>query len=435
MRIQDHIPTISWTLLDKLLFVLFGFVQILIINYTNIQEYALFALLLFINSWISTISDSYALQMIIQFGMNEKERKFVNTIALLFHIVITSFTSFTIFFLSDQFGLLFNEKRLEEIALFLPILSISSIPKAFTQKLMYQIQQMFFVFLSNFIFFGLISFLILYSILNSINLNFYLLSHYYLIGTVACSIMSIILTRKQLKFNMKGNVAIKNLLSFSIKITSINLLNSIPRNIEPFIIKLFFSLEVVGLYSAAKNLFRLFDEALNAFYGIIYPATVKHLNSQNHHELDMLTKKSISFVFVSFFIIALLILSPIGYFVLESIFPIQYTKSINYLTLFLVSVPFLSFVIFYSLLTASNKLGNVFTGVFVANISFLIVLALICLINNSSLIPLGIVVYNIILGLIGLYYGIKFYNYRIRSLMSAIPDSYNFIKKKIQERI
>lgn len=364
--------------------------------------------------------------------MNEKHRNYVNTISLFTHILVTTTLSLAIFFLSNQFVVIFNEKRIAEISLFLPLLSISSIPKSFSQKIMYRQQKMSFVFLSNLSFFGSITVFFVHSIINNSYLNYDQLSKYYLYGTLLCSLFSIFLVLKHLKFSIKGNIKISDIISFSAKMTTINILNSIPRNIEPFIIKLFFSLEIVGLYSAAKNLYRLFDEALNAFYGIIYPATVKHINSRNYLQLEKLTKKSISFVFFGFVFLAIIILSPLGYFVLEEIFPIQYIKSINYLTIFLISVPFLSFVIFYSLLTASNKLKNVFFGVISANISFLVILLMICINNNPSLIPFGLVSYNVVLGLIGLYYGIKIYNYKFNSLIIALPDSYNFIKQKIK---
>lgn len=104
MRIQDHIGMISWSLLDKALFIFYGFIFILVINYATPIEYGLYSLLVAIHSWIFTISDSFALQSLIQFGMRQENRKKVNLIGLSNHTVITIGSSLLVFFFRSLFN-------------------------------------------------------------------------------------------------------------------------------------------------------------------------------------------------------------------------------------------------------------------------------------------------------------------------------------------
>jgi O-antigen/teichoic acid export membrane protein len=432
MRVQDHIGLISWSLVDKGLYIAFGFVQIIILHYTSLSEFGLYALLIFLHSWIFTISDSFALQSLIQFGMQEESQKKVNLISLVTHIVLTFGVSLIIYFLRYPISSFFNEPRIIEIGNILPILSIVFIPKAFCQKIIYRIQNMFYLFLTNLAFFGITSFLIFTFIFLKNNLDFHYLSLFYLLGSLSSSIVAIVLTRKSLRFSNNGLIKIKTIFNFSWRMTSINLLNSFPKQIDPFIMKIFFPLETVALYSAAKNLFRLFDEAINALYGLLYPAGVKNLAKGTTENLERLLSKAVSFVFWGFIVISVVFISPVGSYIFDYIIPSSFQNSIDYFRLLLISTPFLSFIAFYSILTAENKLKSVFFAVLISNIFFFTVSLIVGKMHLMNYLPLGLISYNIGLGLIGLILGMTNYNFKLNLIFRAFGDSYNFLKTKLK---
>lgn len=431
MRIQDHIGMISWSILDKGLYIGFGFVQIIILHYTSASEYALYALLIFLHSWIFTISDSFALQSLIQFGMDIENQNKVNFISLLTHIIFTLGIALIIYFLRNPLSVFFDKPQITQIASVLPILSLVFVPKAFCQKIIYRIQNMFYLFLTNLVFFGLTTILILNGIKNNSSLNFQSLSFYYICGSLMSSIFALILVRQHLKFGRQGKISLKTIFGFSRKITLINLLNSFPKQIDAFIITIFFPLETVGLYAAAKNLFRLFDEAINALYGLLYPAGVKNILRGNIESLERILSKAVSFVFWGFIIISLILLSNIGSYLFNNLFPSSYSNSIYYFRILLISTPFLSFIAFYSILTAANKLRQVFYSVLISNICFFIATLSICNYQMQNLVPLGLIIYNIMLGSLGLFLGMKYYNFKLNMLLIAFVDSFIFIKSKL----
>ncbi len=432
MRIQDNLGLITWTALDKALYFLFGFVTILIFNHTSTFDFGLYSLLIFLNSWIFTVGDSFALNIIIQYGLNTKNTARVNSIALLNMIALSGIISLVVFVFRDLFAVIFNESNLIEIAKLTPLLSLFFIPRTFTLKLMYRDRNMKNVFLINLFFFGTIAALIFYSLFQKISLNFTNLSNYYLIGALTSSIVGIIVAYKKIVFSLKGEVTIRELYSFSWKIAYTNILHTIPKQVDIFIIKLFFATETIGLYSAAKSLYRLFDEAINAIYGLLYPTAVKFIQNNDYNSINSLINKSTSFVFWIFLLASIFIISPIGDVVLGLIFPINYTQSLDYLKLMVLTTPFLAFISFYSIITAEGKLKYLLKGVVLANVGFFITLLIVCFTHSDKFLPLGLVSFFSIFGLTALYYGITKYNFKPRYLFLAFPDTINYIKTKFK---
>lgn len=432
MRIQDNLGLITWTALDKALYFLFGFVTIFIFNHTSTYDFGLFSLLIFLNSWIFTVGDSFALNIIIQYGMAPNNSGKVNLIALINIFVLAGFISLVVFVFQDFFALIFNEPKLTKIAELTPLLSLSFIPRTFTLKLMFRDRNMKKVFLINLLFFGSITFLVFYSIFQNISLTFSNLSLYYLFGAIASSVIGVLVSFKRLVFSTKGNVRLSELYSFSWKIAYTNILHTVPKQVDVFIIKLFFTTEIIGLYSAAKSLYRLFDEAINAIYGLLYPTAVKYINSKDINSLNSLINKSISFIFWIFAFASIFIISPVGDIVLGWIFPSNYMQSLHYLKMMVLVTPFLSFISFYSIITAEGKLKYLFRGVLLANVGFFASLLTVCFTNSISLLPLGLITFFAIFSITALVYGIKYYDYRLNSLFVAFPDSINFAKKLLK---
>jgi len=74
MRIQDHIGKITWTMLDKALFMAYGLIRLYQVSLMHPAEFGLFALLDAIIIAISTLTDSFALNGIVKYGSRIQER-------------------------------------------------------------------------------------------------------------------------------------------------------------------------------------------------------------------------------------------------------------------------------------------------------------------------------------------------------------------------
>ncbi|MFN3780922.1 MAG: hypothetical protein ACK4SO_01960, partial [Candidatus Kapaibacteriota bacterium] len=58
MKLSDNIDKVAWSLLDKGLYVLYGFVVILQIRRIEPAELGLFSILIALHTWIFVIADS-----------------------------------------------------------------------------------------------------------------------------------------------------------------------------------------------------------------------------------------------------------------------------------------------------------------------------------------------------------------------------------------
>ena len=123
MRVQEHLDKISWSIADKMLYFGYGFVMLFQMQALAPSELGLFALTISLHTWIFVITDAFALQSIIQFGMVKENEKKVNTIALILHIAVIAIVVLFVLILAPSISALFNEPRFIEIAAILPITS------------------------------------------------------------------------------------------------------------------------------------------------------------------------------------------------------------------------------------------------------------------------------------------------------------------------
>lgn len=431
MRVQDHIGLISWSLIDKALYVLYGLVLIVIMNYTEPAEFGLFSLLIGLHTWIFTISDSFSLQSLIQFGMKEENRAKVNLISLVTHLTIAIGASLIIFVMRFPLADLFNEPRIVEIAVTLPLLSLAFIPKTYCQKIIYRIQNMFYLFLSNLAFFGVISALIFYRIGLHERLDFSDLAFYYLLGSIVSSIAAYALTAKHIKFSTVGNIGIRKVYQFSWKMTVVSLLFTFPRQLDIFIIKIFFSLEIIGLYSAAKNIFRVFDEILGALNSILYPKSVKIINDRDLGEFESLVSKSYSFLFLTFSFFYIILILGTDKLLFTIILPDSFQPSMYYFRILICTLPILPFTLLYTYLVALDKMEQIILISGLGLIIFLITIFFVGYNNLQKYVPLGLGIYYLFLGLTSIIMSRKFLNYKFKNIFRAITDIKNFFKGRL----
>jgi len=430
LRVQDHIGLISWSLADKALFILYGFVLIVIMNYTMPAEFGLYSLLIGLHTWIFTISDSFSLQSLIQFGMNEGNRRKVNLIALGSHLLLTLGISLVVFVLRYPLADLFNEPRILDVAAFLPVLSIAFIPRTYSQKIIYRIQNMFYLFLTNFVFFGVMSVMIFLKISTVKFLSFNDLAYIYLFGSIASSLMALVLIRKELRFSRTGEIGWRKVYNFSWKMTVINLLHSFPRNIDIFIIKIFFPIETIGLYAAAKNLFRLFEEILNAMNGLVYPSAVKNEAANNKQALFDLMTKSVSFIFVGFAGLVIVLETGVSEWLINLVLNERYMQSVGYFNLLIIAAPFLALWYIFSIMMAKNKLIDIIKISTVSFLCSLTMMLIIGVLQLDKMVPLGYGTYIIVSGILAFYYGNNYLQFKFNYIFRAFNDIFFYLKKK-----
>jgi O-antigen/teichoic acid export membrane protein len=363
--------------------------------------------------------------------MNLENRKKVNLIGLLIHLIITVGSALIFFIFKDLLAGLFNAPIIIELAIYLPILTLAFIPRAYCQKLIYREQKMFLLFLTNLVFFGVNAIYILIIIFQEGILDFHTLIFGYIIGSLFSSIVAIILTRKLLQFSLNGDISVRQVLNFNWKMTFGSLLYAVPRQLDTVLLKIFFSLDTIGIYSAAKTIFRVFDEAMNAVTALVYPSTVRFVKNNREQDLESIISKTFSFGFAIFFTtFVILICGGSSYLFHLPIIPLKYQSALHYFNLMLISLPFLPFTVIYLVNIAYGRMTEYFLMVCTGVIIFFIFTMYIGLNNLQTIIPLGLASFYISVGLIGFFYSKKILGIKYNSLFRVVNDFKNYLKDK-----
>lgn len=428
MKVQEHLGKITWSLADKALYMIYGVVQIIQFNYSDLKEVGIFGMLIAVHTWIFILADSLGLSGIIQFGSNKEDRPQVNYFSLM--ILLFSLIPFTFIFylfrnvLADIFAL----ERLKDIGLALPILTILTIPRIFGAKFCFRDYKMKSLFFINLLFFGPMVLMTFYYI-NTIHfLSFKYLVIIYFIGTGISSAYTLFTVRKELKFSKKGNLTLKQIFNFSFPFMITNVFYAFPKYLDFYIIKLFFPIESVGLYFSAKTLYRVFDETLNAAVGLFYPSAVKQLKNNNRKELMDLMSKASSFLCMFFLGLVLFFELGASKWLIHTFLPARFYDTVPLFNMLILSSLMFPLVILLNVVTADNKPKLVLKSAIVSCLVFVITIVIIGLSGNYFILPLATILFMATYGSFGLYYASKLYDYKLVSLLRAITDSLSYIK-------
>ncbi|MCX7908840.1 MAG: oligosaccharide flippase family protein [Ignavibacteria bacterium] len=434
MKLSENIDKVVWSVLDKGLYVLYGFVSLLQIRRLDPSELGLYGILIGIHTWIFIIVDSLLLQSIIQFGFKTETEARANTFALLFTVVFVVFFSFSFSLLSELWVQIFKEPGISKVAFFLPWLSVLTIPRIYCLKFAFKHSNMLNLFLVNAAFFLPMSILTVYLYFTKPTFSFYTLMRIYFTGTLISSLTAVVLLKKYIRLGFNGNLNVKSFFSFGLPMMSYSLFQSIPRQLDVLFLQYFFQSKVVGIYYSAKTLFRLFEEGINAGFGLVYPTAVRLIAKGRNNDLRSLIVKSTSFTFLLLvFLFVLLELGGTEFFV-KLLLPEKYLLSISFFNLMLIGTVFMPLQLSASVLIAENQAKKVAKYIFVSSIFSVIVFITVGLTRNISLAPLGLVSYYAVFGIILYFYMRDRYHFRFVELFQGIKDIVNFFVEKRQTK-
>jgi O-antigen/teichoic acid export membrane protein len=427
MKVQEHLDKISWSIADKFLYILYGLVLLFQMKALDPRDLGLYALLINLHTWIFIVSDAY-LTNLIQFGMNPENRRLVNTYSFIIEFILSFGVAVIFYVCQGPITTLFNEPRIKDVANYLPWLCLIFIPRTFCLKLIYRDHEMKKLFFVDLAFFGTMGIITAYLLLKKPHLTFNYMVFIYFSGSILSTLTSIVLTFRKLEFGVKGNIKLKRLISFGFPLMLNSSLNSLPRQLDLYIVQFFFSTSVVGIYYSAKTLFRFFEETANAAIGLIYPAAVRQLEKKNYKGLNDLMTKASSFIFIAFLIIIAILELGLSRILIEWFLPFKYHLAVEHFNVLLLAAFGLPFVILSTIINAAEKPYTVLLYVVISVILSLGTYYIVGLSGNQYLIPLGIIVYLISFGTMCFIYVNRHFDFKFRQIFRAVGDSYQYIK-------
>lgn len=428
MRVQDNVGKISWTVADKVLFIAYGFVALLQIRVLPPSEIGLYSLLIGLQTWIFIVSDGAALQGIIQFGMNKSDRAGVHTVALVTHILLTLGISAGIALCAGPLSHVFHEPRFADVALWLPVFCVLTIPRTFCLKVLLRDSQMKQVFWTNFAWFGTMTVMTAWMILNHSLTDFSGMATISCAGIGVSSLVSVILAYKLVPLTLRNLPSLSAYYRFGVVQIGIAGVTNAVRQLDILLLQFsFHDLSFLGMYYSAKTFFRVFETGLDALFSIIYPTAIRLLPERKDEEFTAVLTKGVSYLFLAY-VAAVVVLELGGTTLLVSILGGKYVNVTGQFNTMVLAALFLPFASLYSVLLAENRNVLMLLYVCIGTVCGAAVFILSGILRQQWMFPLGIVVYNAVVAML-LYGAVKSrLGLRISMFFRAIPDVLNYLR-------
>ncbi len=430
MRVQDYVGKISWTAADKVLFVLYGFVALLQYRAIPPAELGLTSELVGLQTWIFILSDGAALQSLIQFGYDRERRPQVNAAALLFQCIIVLGLSLITAALSTPLSYLFQESRFSLVALWLPVYCLLTIPRAYCLKILLRDTQMKQVFWVNFFWFASMIGLTLWMLAHNTLRSFDDMVFINCTGMATSSVAAIVISRKLLRFSWNQLRSSSEFLRFGSVQVFIGAITNAIRQLDIFILQFFFhDLGVVGIYTAAKTLYRVFETGMDALFSLLYPSAIRLLPDGKKQEFSVILSKAVSYLFLSYvFIIGFMELG--GTSLIVRVLGGKYLLVTGQFNLMALAALFVPFYPLSAALLAMNRNALLLRYVIVASLCGLLVFCLSGLSGQSSIFALGVIIYNAVLSILLILYVQRELAVRPLDYLRALPDALRFLKSR-----
>ncbi len=454
MKISGNLDKLSWTVLDKVLFIIFAIVILkLIMSSMSMPDWGIFSQLIFINTFVYVIIDSLALQSVIQYGQDEKTAPFVNTVSMFLLLGIASIASILSFGLKEQVAILMEEDRFVTILSLLPMMIFSMIPRFFSIKFMYRDLQYKHLFITNLSYFGAITLAVITIKSNNWS-NLTILTQdievfdinsifeVYFYSALFSSLVGFLLTFKNWKFSLSKSVSVKQIINFNTPIAISSILHSLPKTLDTSIINYVVGgtegANVASLYSGAKILMRGFEDLTSAIYGIIYPLSRKYIARGELENAKILITKAISYMLIFFITCSILLYTGLFDSIIYSILPPKYRLESNLIDIIIsfkilvlsgVALPFTTIA---GIINADDKPKVVAQYTAVAVAISIIAFYLLGFLGFTQLIPFGLVLFYFSISCSYIVYSSKNYKIRFKDYFRAFPDIIHFIKNKIR---
>jgi hypothetical protein len=200
------------------------------------------------------------------------------------------------------------------------------------------------------------------------------------------------------------------------------------------IAKLFFSLADIGLYATAKTLFRVFEEAGFAAQALNYSASKKMINENDSKSIGVLLKKGTSVMFVSFLFAAIVLNLGLSEYLIKLFLPPKFLSSIAQFNLLVFAALMIPFSSMNVIIISEGKSRLVMQYALEGLLCLGLVFAGLAYFDLPHLLPLGYGLYLLYYAIRCYLYMHKEYAYSLRTIFSAVPDGYNFLKQKLVKK-
>ncbi len=422
MNFRHHLSKLSWTAVDKVLFIVYGFVTLVQIRQLQPEEWGLAAQLVTLQTWIFIICDGSALQSIIQFGMDEEDRGRVNYLTLIFVLCIAMGISLAITVLQEPLAMLFHEPRFADVAGTLPFFVLLTLPRAMGLKLLMRDLRMRDVFFVDLAWFGGMA-LITTVLMTRGEFDSYEDMKLISLGGIAISsLVALVQARDLLVFRTTGALDVGRMLRFGLPQALMMSINHSIRQLDVFLVQPFFGTATAGVYNSTKMLYRLFETVTDAGIALMYPTAVKFLATDRKDQIITVFSKAISLL-ILVTLVGVIVLESGGTELIVQFLGPQYAKVASQFNVMAIGAVFLPLFILQSVDLALHKVWKLLGMVLVSSLVGVATFILTGLAHAEHLISLGVVTYTCTFALLLVFSVRSDLHFRLSQLFRTLPDA------------
>jgi O-antigen/teichoic acid export membrane protein len=432
MRIQEHIAKLSWTGADKLLAILFGFVQIIQFRALPTEEFGVFSLINGFALYVFAISDSIALQGMIRFGIGANKAS-ASAFGIRLHCGIVLGMA-VLAWSASRADALFSATLCSALA-HIPLLLAAGCFRMVGLRLLYRDLRMREVFLVNAAYFGAMTILTVVLMWRGYFSTFLDVVFVTCVGHIAGSLIAFLYTRADWSIRLDTSLNKRDFLRFGADQTMIGIVHNAIRQLDVYAVQFYFGASTVGLYSSAKTLFRVCTDMTDAIAGILYPIATRLHTQHRTDELRRVIAKALSFLCLGLSLITIASLVGCTSLVLDIILPTHYAGAGAYLVLLTYLAPCLPLTMLGSVLSGIGRSRDVLYASWIGAGAGIVAVILIGFFHAPQYVPLGYGAYLCVFGLLCFRAVRASVGVQWHDLWRAVPDTWNFFRKKNNTRI
>lgn len=434
MRIQDHIGKITWTMMDKALFMIYGLVRLYQVSLMDPSEFGLFALLDAIIIAISTLTDSFALNGIVKYGSRPSERAKFNALIILSHIGISAVLCGLIYFSRFSLAEIFNENGIIVIAEYVPLLMALTLPRLFFIKFLLRETKMREVFIANGSWFFSMIGLTLFLGMQSHSLSLKDMIVISCTGTALGSMIGGLLSFSLIELSTPNRKVFAEFLTFGAYQVAWNIPATIMRHLDLYIVQFFFGTAIVGIFQSAKTLYRFFEALIDGISGLYYPALVRMHSRGDTKAEHAMTSKIISFTMFGMAFIVLAFSLGIGEWLVSTFLSSKYMMAYQHFSLLMLCAIILPMMITAIIYITRDHMKALLMNAVISSAMGIVVSVIIGMSGHSELVALGTMSYTFTFSMIGIFYAMKQGIFFPKDFFRAIPDSLQYVQSLMHKK-
>lgn|GEM_PF-1908101 len=297
MQLSHHIGKAAWSIAGKTLFVVIIAAFILAQKVIGERHYGVYAFAQALVTALYMLTDSFSLQPMVNFGMEESKRAQAFTISAVCHVALIGVVTTVVWLLRSQLAAALNEPLLVPVLDWLPLASLGFLLRHYFLK----VAQLYIdprgTFMIDLGWIGTTMLLVLLYWRNGSLVHAEQMMTISAIATGVSSLVGLLLYGGRVRFTTQiDKVEAVRMIRFGLAQSGSAVTLALQTQGDIMILKAFVGSALVGNYDAAKKIFRGFEALRDAGALLTSPSAARLAVQRRFAELAVMTEKTIAFM-------------------------------------------------------------------------------------------------------------------------------------------